>query len=519
MRGYSKDGEISRVACGILAAVGLCAAVALLATAARATPAACPNVIVIVADDLGYGDLGCYGATRLSTPNIDRLAAGGVRCTDAHAPAAVCQPSRYAILSGEYLFRAQLPGNMALYFRDGQVTLPGLMQSAGYRTAAIGKWHLGFGRGKSPDYNAELSPGPLDIGFDSFFGCPRTHNEPPFVFVENRRVAGHDPSDPIRIVPAKDTKAGWGHGISEGAAKAHAMRPQDRIDLILADKAADFIGAAKPEPFFLYLAFLAPHVPIAPAGEFRGLSTAGAYGDFIQQLDACVGKVLEALEARGLADDTLVIFTSDNGGLYLRDALVAGHRPNGALLGQKTDAWEGGHRVPFIARWPGRLPAGETCNRLIGLTDVLATAAAAAGIPIPPDGGADSLDQLPVLMAPRTAPAARTEMLIQGTGGYALRQGDWVYLPKRGSLGFTVQVPPVTPWGQPYASMAVTTSDVDDRGAIRPDAPPAQLYDLASDPSQTRNVVGEHPKRAAGMDAALAAFLGPGAASKPQKKP
>ena len=519
MRGHGNDVPLASRAGGVLATVGLCAAVALLAAAARATPAARPNVIVIVADDLGYGDLGCYGATKLGTPNIDRLAARGVRCTDAHAPAAVCQPSRYAILSGEYLFRARLPGNMALYFRDGQVTLPGLMQAAGYRTAAIGKWHLGFGRGKSPDYNAELSPGPLDIGFDSFFGCPRTHNEPPFVFVENRRVVGHDPADPIRIVPARNTKAGWGHGISEGAAKAHAMRPQERIDLILADKAAAFIRDTGQEPFFLYLAFLAPHVPIAPADEFRGSSAAGAYGDFIQQLDACVGTVLDALEARGLADDTLVIFTSDNDGLYHRDALAAGHRPNGPLLGQKTDAWEGGHRVPFIARWPGRLPAGETCDRLIGLTDILATTAAATGIPIPPGCGADSLDQLPVLAAPQTAAAVRTDVLIQGTGGYALRQGDWLYLPSQGSLGFTVQPPPVQRWGQPYSSMGVTTSDVDERGAIKPDAPATQLYDLAADPAQTRNVVKEHPERAAEMGGALAGFVDQPAPARAAEKP
>lgn len=519
MRDRGKEVSLVNRARGAVAAVGLCAAVALLAAAARATPVARPNVIVIVADDLGYGDLGCYGATKLATPNIDRLAARGVRCTDAHAPAAVCQPSRYAILSGEYLFRARHPGNQSLYFREGQVTLPALMQSAGYRTAAIGKWHLGFGRGKAPDYNGELTPGPLDIGFDSFFGCPRTHNEPPFVFVENRRVVGHDPVDPIRIVPAKDTKAGWGHGISEGGAQAHAARPQERIDLILADKAAAFITAPKPEPFFLYLAFLAAHVPIAPADEFRGTSAAGAYGDFIQQLDACVGTVLDALEARGLADDTLVIFTSDNGGLYHRDALAAGHRTNGPLLGQKTDAWEGGHRVPFIARWPGHLPAGETCDRLIGLTDILATTAAAARIPIPSGCGVDSLDQLPVLAAPQTTAAVREDVLIAGTGGYALRQRKWLYLPKQGSLGFTVQTPPVQRWGQPYSSMGVTTSDVDERGVIRADAPATQLYDLAADPAQTRNVVKEHPERAAEMGGALARFRDQPAPARAADKP
>lgn len=462
-----------------------------------------PNILLIVADDLGYGDLGCYGATRIKTPNIDRLAGSGVRFTDAHAPAAVCQPSRYAILSGTYFMRAQRQGQQTLYFHDGQVTLPGLLKSAGYRTAALGKWHLGFGRGAEPDYNAELKPGPLEVGFDSFFGCPRTHNEPPFVFVENHRVVGFDPADPIKIIAAKDIREGWGHGVSRGAQKAHAARPQERIDLILADKATQFISKKGESPFFLYLAFLAPHVPIAPAPEFQGTSQAANYGDFIQQLDACVGKVLDALKAQGLADNTLIFFTSDNGGLYIREPLAAGHRPNGTLLGQKTDAWEGGHRVPFIASWPGHIPAGSQCNRLLGLTDLMATIAAAAKVPMPAGAAPDSLNQLPALIAPATASAIRNEMLAQGTGGYALRQGDWAYLPKQGSSGFTVQVPSGPPWGLPYAKMGTTNSDIDNEGRIKPDAPKEQLYHLGNDLGQKRNLTLDQPERAEAMRARL----------------
>jgi arylsulfatase A-like enzyme len=458
---------------------------------AAAAPAANPNVILIVADDLGYGDLGCYGAMKIKTPNIDRLASEGVRFTDAHAPAAVCQPSRYAILSGTYFMRAQRQGQQTLYFHEGQVTLPSLLKPAGYRTAAIGKWHLGFGRGAEPDYNAELKPGPLEIGFDSFFGCPRTHNEPPFVFVENHRVVGLDPADPLRIIPhdqvVKRGLKDWGWGASEGAKAAHAARPQDRIDLILADKAVQFVSEKGDQPFFLYLAFLTPHVPIAPAPEFQGTSQAGGYGDFIQQLDSCVGKVLAALKAQGLADNTLVIFTSDNGAVVHGDALQAGHHANGVLLGQKTDAWEGGHRVPFIARWPGHIPAGTRCSRLLGLTDLMATIAAAANVPIPVGAAPDSLNQLPALIAPENAPAIRTEMLAQGTGGYALRQADWVYLPKQGSSGMTVQVPPGALWGQPYAKMALTNSDVDAQGNIKAGAPGQQLYNLRDDLRQATN--------------------------------
>lgn len=214
-----------------------------------------PNVVVIVADDLGYGDLGCYGATKVRTPNIDRLAAEGVRFTDAHAPAAVCQQSRYAILSGTYVMRARRQGRRTLYFHEGQATLPSVLKSAGYRTAAIGKWHLGFGRGAEPDYNAPLQPGPLEVGFDCFFGCPRTHNEPPFVFVENHQVVGFDPADPIRMVTRDEAikrgLTGWSWGLSEGATKADAARPTDQIDLILTDKATRFLAAKDNRPFFL----------------------------------------------------------------------------------------------------------------------------------------------------------------------------------------------------------------------------------------------------------------------------
>jgi arylsulfatase A-like enzyme len=463
----------------------------------------CPNILLIVADDLGYGDLGCYGATLIKTPHIDRLAAEGVRLLDTHAPAAVCQPTRYAILSGTYFLRAQRRGLQRLYFHEGQITLPALLKSGGYRTAAIGKWHLGFGREAEPDYNGELKPGPLEIGFDSFFGCPRTHSEPPFVFVENHRVVGLDPADPIRIIAAKDTKEGWGHGISTGGAKAHAARPVDRIDLLLADRAVEFLRRREAAPFFLYLAFLAPHVPIAPAPEYQGTSRAGRYGDFIQQLDACVGRVLEALDASGATADTLVVFTSDNGGLYHREVLEAGHRPNGSLLGQKTDAWEGGHRVPLIARWPGRIPAGARAAQLFGLTDLMATFAAAAGVSLPAGAAPDSLDQLPVWLAPATAPAVRREMLAQGTGGYALRQDVWAYLPKRGSSGYTVQVPPSVPWGQPYAKLGLVNSDVDAQGRVKPDAPEDQLYDLDRDPGQAHNLAREQPARAAAMRARI----------------
>lgn len=460
-----------------------------------------PNIVFMLADDLGYRDLGCCGATKIKTPRIDRLAGAGLRCTDAHSICAVCNPSRYSILSGNYFWHAQRKPDYSLYFHDGQVTLPALLKSAGYRTAALGKWHSGFGRAPEPDWNGELKPGPLEIGFDSFFGTPRTHNEPPLVFVEDHRVIGLDPADPIRV--DRDPKYGP-HGRMFGGAKAAAARPDHRIDFILAEKAEAFIAQqTNAAPFFLYLAFAAPHVPIDPAPEFRGKSEAGLYGDYIQQLDHCAGRVLDALEKHGFAQNTLVMFTSDNGGMVHRDALAGGHRCNGELLGQKTDAWEGGHRVPFIARWPGRIPAGATRKEFFSQVDVMATLADAAGVTMPPGASPDGASELAAFVDPEHAPRRRAEGVFLGTAGFALRQDDWLYIPKQGSAGMTVPEPRGKPWGQSYAAMGFINSDVDDEGQIKPDAPSVQLYNLSDDLPQRQNVVAQHPDIAARMQARM----------------
>lgn len=472
-----------------------------------------PNILFMLADDLGYGDTGCYGAVKIKTPNIDRLAAQGVRFTDAHAVAAVCNPSRYSILSGTYLWHARRKNDYSLYFHEGQVTLPSLLKSAGYRTAALGKWHNGFGRMGDPDWNGELKPGPLEIGFDSFFGTPKTHNEPPLVFVENHRVVGLDPADPISIDKTKGP-----HGEMSGGAKAQAARPDERIDFIMAEKAAAFFAQqAKDKPFFLYLAFAAPHVPIDPAPEFRGKSQAGLYGDYIQQLDHCTGLVLDSLQNSGFAQNTVVIFTSDNGGMFTRDALEAGHRCNGALLGQKTDAWEGGHRVPLLARWPGRIPAGSVRPALFSQVDVMATLAEAAGVAVPEGASPDGTSELAALLDPAGAPAKRTEAMFLGTGGHALRQGEWVYLPKQGSCGMTVQVPSGAQWGQPYAQLGLATSDIDAQGKVKPEAPAVQLYNLSNDVSQSKNLSVAEQARAEAMGLRLELLVGKKSAKRQQK--
>ncbi len=468
---------------------------------AAESPAQRPNVVLIVADDLGYNDLGCYGASLVKTPVIDALASQGVRFTDAHSTCAICVPSRYSLLSGNYFFHAKFKGSYSLQFHEGQVTLPSLLKSAGYRTAALGKWHNGFGRVPEPNYNQELKPGPLEIGFDSFFGTPRTHSEPPLVFVEDHWVVGLEKDDPISVDHSPQFGA---HGKQIGGVKAVAARPDDQIDFIMADKAAHYFAQQKPQqPFFLYLAFAAVHNPIDPAPKFRKQSVAGLYGDYAQQLDHCTGFVLDSLEKNGLTQNTLVIFISDNGGRYESTALKAGHHTNGELLGQKTDAWEGGHRVPCIARWPQHIPAGTLRKEFFVQIDLMATIAAAANIALPAGASPDGKSELDAFLQPTTAPAKRTEAVLQGTNGLVLRKGDWIYFPKQGSLGKSAPEP-ARPFGLAWAKMGFSNSDIDDSGQIKAGAPSEQLYNLATDLAQRKNVVTENPERASGLRFRLA---------------
>ncbi len=508
-----------------------------------------PNVIVIMTDDLGYGDLGCYGATRVKTPYIDRLAHDGVRCSDAHSAAAISPLSAYSVLSGEYSNRVVRKGTYQTYFREQQVTLPGLLHAAGYITAFIGSWHTGFGRGAEPDYNRPdllaNVPGasawtPLDLGFESFFGLPRSHDEPPAVCVETTRdalgktflrVVAGDPADPLVIHPPEKNPNrrrpdDFGQGYSTGASKAHAARNPAQIDPLLTDHAVDFLEQRAPgEAFFLMVSFTAPHVPVIPAATFRGSSQAGAYGDIIQQLDACVGRITTTLALRDLDRNTLLVFTSSNGGFYVgkKDTAYLDqaqiHRPNGILQGQKTDCWEGGHRIPLIVRWPaGRIPADTICDRLIGLVDLPATIAAACGLSIPEGAAVDSLDQLPLLKEPVLHPPIRREMLIQGSQGFMLRATDeqgrpWAFLPMRGTGGETVvDSTPTIPWGQPYKTLRFINSDIvldagTGRSRIRTDAPGQQLYDLTADVSQQVNVAMQYTDWAARLDTRLKELL------------
>lgn len=449
-----------------------------------------PNIVLMLADDLGYGDTGCYGATKLKTPNIDTLATQGVKFTDAHSSAAVCQPTRYGILTGRYHWRAKRT-EPALYFQEGEILLPQVLKDNGYNTAAFGKWHLGWGSGQPLDadfWNGEITPGPLSTGFDYYFGVPQSHSQPPFVFVENTRIYKGDPKDPLLMT--KDQPKHWKYtgnsGGSAGAKAAHEACDMDRLDLTLANKASEFIAKqTKEKPFFVYIPFYAPHVPLLPAKEFRGSSQAGEYGDFIQQLDKAVGIVLQSLKDNGFDDNTIVIFTSDNGGCYIQETTDAGHRPNADWLGLKADTWEGGHREPFIARWPGRIPAGTICDKLLSLTDLFPTFAAASGVLLPRNAAPDGLNQLPLLEHPAGTPTIRNEMIYSGRGR-ALRSGDWVYQPDKGSQGL---------FGTFYfKQLGYKNSEFDEDGKQLESAQPVQLYNLKDDPQQTTNLAEKFPE-------------------------
>jgi arylsulfatase A-like enzyme len=429
-----------------------------------AEPASKPNIVIILADDIGYGDLGCYGATRVKTPNLDKLATQGMRFTDAHAPAAVCTPTRYGLITGQYAWRHPpgsriLSGVAPMSIRPGTVTVPSLLKQAGYTTAAVGKWHLGLGE-TEPDFNTEIKPGPREVGFDYSFIIPATGDRVPCVYVENGRVVGLDSKDPIMVSYGKSVgneptglknpelltlKPSQGHnntivhGISRigfmSGGKAARWKDEDMADE-LTKRAVGFIEKNKDRAFFLYFATHDVHVPRVPHPRFRGKSECGIRGDVIQEFDWCVGEVMATLDRLGLANNTLLIMSSDNGGVmddgYADGAVeqANGHKCNGVLRGYKGGLYEGGTREPFIARWPGHVPAGKTSGELVCLVDMLATCAAVAGRELPADAGPDSFNLLPALLAEKPAKPCRDHVVLQAGGGrLAIRQGPWKLIP------------------------------------------------------------------------------------------
>lgn len=483
-----------------------------------------PNIVYILADDLGYGDVGCYNPnSRIPTPNMDRLAEEGMRFTDAHSSSAVCTPTRYAILTGRYAWRTRLTHRVLDGFdppliEAGRLTVPELLSQHGYATGMVGKWHLGMewttksgqpvpfipadqkGRpraGRDVDYSRPAAEGPTERGFDWYFGISASLNMSPFCYIENDRAVRF----PFLPQPRIQTEfISIDEGVRSPDFTAYGVMPR------LAGEAVGYIERQATEnadrPFFLYAALTAPHLPLVPNEEYRGTSRAGHYGDFVVEVDSFVGALLEALDRTEQAEETLVIFTSDNGGLYHywkpkeaddvehydvsrrgRYVQQFGHQGNAHLRGTKADIWEGGHRVPFIVRWPGRTPEGSVSNELIDLTDLLATCAALLNRELPAGMGEDSRNALPALLDVKPAESVRDFAVHHSLwGAFAIRKGPWKMIPQRGSGGFT----------------APRELDPKEVGG-----PPGQLYNLQEDPSETKNLWNQHPDIVASLSELL----------------
>ena len=433
-----------------------------------------PNIVYIMVDDMGYGDAGCYNPkSKIPTPHIDSLARDGMRFTDAHSPGALCHPSRYGLLTGQHPFRTDVSvWRKQPVIREGQMTIASLLQSNGYRTAMVGKWHLGF---QENGYDKALPGGPADRGFDSFFGIRASTDIPPYFYIRgNRSVA--PPSDHIKANSSK----GWSP-IQGAFWRAGGIAPDLQLKDVLprfTDEAItvieDHAGTKNIDPLMLYLAYPAPHTPWLPSPEFRGSSRAGMFGDFLVMVDAMIGRVLKSLEKTGMSKNTLLFFCSDNGPVwYDTDVQRLDHDSVGGLRGMKADAWEGGHRMPFIARWPGRIQAGSVSGQTICFTDMLATFAAVVNTELPPDAGPDSFNILPVLMGKQPeAQAIRGPLVIPARRGVmSIRSGHWKLITGLGSGGFSKPA---------YIKP-------------QPGGAKGQLYHLGNDLAETRNLYQEKP--------------------------
>ena len=443
-----------------------------------------PNIVYILCDDLGYGDVHCLNPEgKIATPNMDRIASGGMKFTDAHSSSAVCTPTRYSILTGRYNWRSPmkkgvLNGFSPRLIEPGRVTVAAFLKEQGYATGCIGKWHLGMnwaqkdgaaaGATDNPnkiDYSKPITEGPNAVGFDYFHGISASLDMPPYVFIENDRVTEQ---------PTVEKE--W---IRKGAAAAGF----EAIDVLpaLTGKAVDYINgraadAKQGKPFFLYLPLNSPHTPILPTQEWKGKSGLNDYGDFVMQTDATIGAVLDALDKAGLSDNTLVVMTSDNGCSPSADfpaLLEKGHNPSAQFRGTKADIFDGGHRIPFLARWPGHVPPGSTSDQTVCLVDLFATCAGILEKKLPDTVAEDSVSLLPILEGKAEQPIHEAVVHHSINGSFAIRQGNWKLELCPGSGG----------WSDPKPAAPETAK-----------LPPVQLYDLSSDIGETRNVQAEHPE-------------------------
>ncbi|WP_425619173.1 arylsulfatase [Anatilimnocola sp. NA78] len=475
-----------------------------------------PNIVLILADDLGYGDLGCYNRdSKIPTPHLDGLAASGMRFTDSHSPSSVCSPTRYALLTGRYAWRTRLqrgvlgPWSRPLIAPE-QLTIATLLRQHGYATGCIGKWHLGWEwptkDGKPPsngadnlsnvDFTKPIANGPTTRGFDFYYGTD-VPNYAPFCFIENNRTVGN-PTVPF------------------GPQKGPSLPGWDWVNVLpeLTKQAIRFVEerAKANQPFFLYFPLTSPHYPVVPAPEFKGKSGAGDFGDFVFQSDWTVGQLLGALQRAGVADNTLVVFTSDNGpeisnevhpGAYDRIQKY-GHASMGTLRGAKRDVWEGGHRIPFLARWPGKIKPGSSCAETICHVDLMATLAALLDVQLPDAAGVDSYNLLPTFLGQRlTKPIREATVHHSFSGKFAIRKGDWVLI--------------VATTGDDNGKLGEPDWLKNARG-YAPHNQMTELFDLREDLSERDNVAAEHPEVVTEMMELLRKYIAEGRSTPGEKQ-
>lgn len=438
-----------------------------------------PNIVVILVDDMGYGDPGCFNPeSKIPTPNINALAAAGMRFTDAHAPGPLCHLSRYGLMTGKYPFRAE-PERWAKQrtITAGQMTIASLCQSQGYHTAMVGKWHLGF---DEDGYDNPLPGGPIDCGFDSYFGIRASTDIPPYFYIRDDKAV-QPPTNHI----ADNNSEGWSKiqgafwrkgGIAPNLALNDVLpRFSNEAINVIESHAKTTATATAKSPLMLYLAYPAPHTPWLPSPEFAGSSGAGMYGDFLTMVDAEIGRVLASLRTAGMADDTLVVFTSDNGPVwYEADVQRFGHDSSGGFRGMKSDAWECGHRMPFIVRWPGITKPNSETSQLISFTDLLSTFAELLQVELPTEAAPDSFSFHHALTGEQPAASSVRKELVLRSGGrfMTFRQGPWKLIQGLGSGGFSKP----------------------NRIKPQPGQPAGQLYDLSEDPGETTDLYSQHPE-------------------------
>lgn len=498
----------------------LLAACLLLTVLAASSRAAAPNIVYVLCDDLGYGDVHCLNpAGQIATPHMDRVAAEGMIFTDAHSGSSVCTPTRYGLLTGRYAWRSKLQqgvlgGLSPRLIEPGRMTVAALLQEHGYHTACIGKWHLGMDWVRKPgaavtelgiespdqvwnvDYAQPIANGPNAVGFDEYFGISASLDMVPYAFIENDRVTS---------LPTEEKAFAMMLGRPDGTTRHGPAAPDfDAADVLprLTERAVAYIRERAPAakegtPFFLYLPFASPHTPILPArdqqGEdWRGRSGINPYADFVMQTDAGLGLVLQALDEAGVAEQTLVIVTSDNGcspQAKFEELLEHGHDPSHVFRGHKADIYEGGHRIPFLVRWPARVKPGASSSQLICLTDLMATCADVLGIDLPDGAAEDSVSFLPVLTGEEIQPQHRAVVHHSVNGSFAIRQGTWKLVLCPGSGGWSAPRP-----GRDDAS----------------DLPLVQLYDLSVDVAETDNVQARYPDIVGRLSALLDQYVAVG---------